>query len=80
MKQLFVTLGATIALSSCGVFNTETETEVILQDTTTLEFDSTAVAQAPFNTDSIANVSDLLDSLANVEPKACCETKTDAAQ
>ena len=65
MKQLFFT-GAIIALASCGGTKTDT---TIVPTSDTLQFDTVGV-DTPFNTDSIETVSELLDSLAAVEPAA----------
>jgi hypothetical protein len=65
MKQLFF-IGAIVALASCG--GTETDT-LIVPTSDTLQFDTTGV-DTPFDTDSIETVSELLDSLAAVEPAA----------
>ncbi len=65
MKQLFF-IGAIVALASCG--GTETDT-LIVPTGDSLQWDTTGV-DTPFDTDSIETVSELLDSLAAVEPAA----------
>ena len=66
MKKLFF-IGAIIALTSCR----GSETDIIIVPTadTTLLPDSVVINNYLI-TDSIANVGDLLDSLAAFEPKA----------
>ena len=66
MKQLFF-IGAIVALATCG--GTETDTIVVPTSDTTLLPDSVVINNYLI-TDSIANVSDLLDTLAAVEPAA----------
>ena len=65
MKQLFF-IGVIVALASCG--GTETDT-LIVPTGDSLQWDTTGV-DTPFDTDSIETVSELLDSLAAVEPAA----------
>ena len=70
MKQLFF-IGAIVALASCGGGEPEFCVTPMGDScaTDSLQFDTTG-ASTPFNTDSITTVSDLLDSLAAVEPAA----------
>ena len=65
MKYLFTT-ALFVGLASCGTTTVDTPVTPIGD---TLQWDTTGV-ETPFNTDSIETVSDLLDSLEAVEPKA----------
>ena len=68
MKQMFLTLAA-ICLVSCGSNDECCTNDIIHQDTTsTLVVDSVR-DDIPFDIESTENVSDLLDSLANVVPE-----------
>ena len=66
MKYLFIT-ALIVGLASCR--GTETDTIIVPTADTTLLPDSIVINNYLI-TDSIANVSDLLDSLATFEPKA----------
>ena len=65
MKYLFTT-ALIVGLASCGTTAVDTP---VIPTGDTLQWDTTGV-EMPFNTDSIETVSDLLDSLAAVEPAA----------
>ena len=74
MKYLF-TIAVVIGLASCGGTDECCDAPIIPQDTTLLP-DSVAMnnmlhgdSLVRLNVDSIANVSDLLDTLAAYEPK-----------
>ncbi len=67
MRQVFLTIGI-VGLMSCSNTEEPTITPTPCCDTDTLQYDTVGV-DTPFNTDSITTVSDLLDSLAAVEPK-----------
>ena len=75
MRQVFLTIGI-VGLMSCSNTEEPTVTPTPCCDTDTLQYDTVDTLQydtvgvdTPFNTDSITTVSDLLDSLAPVEPK-----------
>lgn len=72
MKQLFF-IGAIVALASCGGTEEECCDATHTENCDTLQYDTTGV-EMPFSTDSIETVGELLDSLAAVEPKVCCDT------
>lgn len=71
MKKLFILIPV-VGLMSCGNTEEPTVTPAPCCNTDTLQYD-TAGVDIPFNTDSITTVSDLLDSLAAVEPKVTDE-------
>ena len=62
MKNLFLFF-AIIGLVSCG--ETETETEVILKDTTTVE-ETSLEETTTFDTTGITTVEELLDTLSSI--------------
>lgn len=69
MKNVFLTLTAA-CLVACGSNDECCNSDIVLQDTIpTLETDSVR-DDIPFDVESTANVSDLLDSLSAVEPAA----------
>ena len=67
MKKLFILIPV-VGLMSCGNTEDTTTPPAPCCNTDTLQYDTVGV-DTPFNTDSITTVSDLLDSLAAVEPK-----------
>jgi len=71
MKQVLFTAGL-MCLMSCNNTEEPTITPTPCCDTDTLQYDTVGV-DTPFSTDSITTVSDLLDSLAAVEPKVTNE-------
>ena len=65
MKQHLAFFVTSLCLAGCVTVNNEQPDQVILQDTTHCNMP----CEHHLNTDSIANVSDLLDSLDAYEPK-----------